>query len=250
MKRIVSLRSVYRFMEVKKTPRADLENERTTFLLLGFIVALSILFVVLEWQTKDVLELTEAELNRLFIEEEIELSGTEILLPLPAEPEITEPPTLPQPQAVLEDFNPVENTQDIPQPSEIDSAKEKPQENAIAEQVPKTQEQSKTNEEVVTDAEIKPEFPGGHSAMLRFIYTHLQYPQAAIKQRIQGKVICSFIINKDGSISDIRLEKGVYIFLDDEAIRVIKTMPSWKPGTTNGKPVRYRYYLPLLFRLR
>ena len=94
-----------------------------------------------------------------------------------------------------------------------------------------------------------PQFPGGNVELIRFIYSHIQYPQAALKQRIQGRVWCSFIVDRDGTISDVALEQGIYIFLDEEALRVLKTMPPWIPGKTQGESVRVKVYLPIVFKI-
>ena len=85
------------------------------------------------------------------------------------------------------------------------------------------------------------------AAILRHVYYNLQYPNAAYKQKIKGKVIYSFVVNKDGSISDITLEKGIYAFLDDEVLRVIHSMPILEPEKKDGKPIRVKFYLPVVF---
>ena len=83
--------------------------------------------------------------------------------------------------------------------------------------------------------------------ILRYVYHNLKYPDTAYKQRIKGKVVYSFVINKDGSISDITLIKGVYIFLDEEVLRVIRSMPILEPEKKDGKPIRVKCYLPVVF---
>ena len=93
------------------------------------------------------------------------------------------------------------------------------------------------------------EFPGGRIALIQYIYQHIQYSSAALKQRIQGRVVSSFIIHEDGSVSDITLIQGVYSFLDDEALRVLHSMPSWKPAMKNGKAVKSKVIVPIVFRL-
>jgi protein TonB len=93
------------------------------------------------------------------------------------------------------------------------------------------------------------EFPGGRVELIRYIYQNIRYPSVAIKQRIQGRVVCSFIINEDGSVSNIALIQGVYSFLDEEALRVIGIMPRWKPAMKDGKPVKTKCIVPIVFRL-
>jgi TonB family protein len=105
-------------------------------------------------------------------------------------------------------------------------------------------------ESVFSYVEQMPEFPGGLDALMTFIRTRIQYPRLAIESGISGKVICGFIVNTDGSISDAKVLRGIGGGCDEEAIRVIKSMPNFKPGTQNGHPVRVRYNLPINFNLK
>ena len=99
--------------------------------------------------------------------------------------------------------------------------------------------------------ETMPEFPGGQQAMMQFIGENLIYPPEAQKNGIQGRVICQFVVNKDGSIGDIKvIRSSGYMPLDNEAIRLIQSMPRWKPGLQRGKPVRVKYTVPVSFRLQ
>ncbi len=97
--------------------------------------------------------------------------------------------------------------------------------------------------------ETMPEFPGGQKAMVSFIDSVRRYPQAAVTKKIEGRVITTFVVEKDGSISDITILRGVDSLLDREAIRVIEAMPKWKPGIQTGEIVRWRLALPIPFRL-
>jgi len=94
----------------------------------------------------------------------------------------------------------------------------------------------------------KTEYYNEKSDLLRYIYQNIHYPPAALKQRINGRVVCSFIINEDGSISDITLVQGVYSFLDDEVLRVIRSMSTWKPVMKDGKPVKTKCIVPVVFK--
>jgi len=93
------------------------------------------------------------------------------------------------------------------------------------------------------------QFQDGKTALLRYIYQNIHYPPAALRQRINGRVVCSFIVNEDGSLSDITLVQGVYVFLDDEVLRVVRSMPLWKPAMKDGKPVKIKYIMPVVFKL-
>lgn len=97
--------------------------------------------------------------------------------------------------------------------------------------------------------EQMPQYPGGADAMDQFIKANIKYPAEAKAKRQQGKVYVQFIVEKDGSISDVKIRRGSYPALDQEALRVISMMPNWKPGSMRGKKVRVRYTLPITFSL-
>lgn len=99
-------------------------------------------------------------------------------------------------------------------------------------------------------SEELPRFPGGESALLRFIAEHLQYPTVALENNIQGRVNIRFVVEKDGSIGNVEVQRGVDINLDNEAIRVVKSMPKWLPGKQNGMPVRCYFTIPINFKIQ
>lgn len=105
-------------------------------------------------------------------------------------------------------------------------------------------------DEPMTQPEIAPEYPGGTVAMLSYIQQNLKYPEGAKEQEIQGRVIVQFTIEKDGSVSDVKVVKSVDPLVDDQVVRAISAMPAWKPGMHEGKPVRVSYSLPFRFRLQ
>ena len=93
-----------------------------------------------------------------------------------------------------------------------------------------------------------PEFPGGATEFMKWLTRNLRYPKTAEENNINGKVVVSFIINKNGSISDIKIIKSLDPDCDDEVLRVMKKMPKWKPGTEKGRPVRTQYVIPVIFK--
>ena len=97
--------------------------------------------------------------------------------------------------------------------------------------------------------EQMPEFPGGHKELVNFISSNLQYPAEACRAKTQGKVVVTFVVEPDGSVTNVGIAKGVAKILDDEAIRVVSMSPKWKPGKIGGKPVRVQYNLPITFKL-
>jgi protein TonB len=105
-------------------------------------------------------------------------------------------------------------------------------------------------EEIFVVVENQPEFPGGQAAMMKFLSENIKYPVIAQENGIQGRVICNFVVERDGSITDVQVVRGVDPSLDKEAVRVIQSMPKWKPGMQRGKPVRVRFTLPVVFRLQ
>lgn len=96
---------------------------------------------------------------------------------------------------------------------------------------------------------VAPEFPGGRDEVIKFLINNLEYPSECVKQKIEGRVIVSFIVDKDdGSLQDIKVVKSVHPLLDEEAMRVVSIMPNWTPGYFNGNPVSVRYMLPVTFK--
>ena len=109
--------------------------------------------------------------------------------------------------------------------------------------------QTKKNNMVYDVVEVMPQYPGGQIAMLKYIMENIKYPKQIMEEGIQGRVTVSFIVEKDGRVSNVRLLRSVQPLLDKEAVRVVKSMPKWSPGKQKGKPVRVRFNLPVMFKL-
>jgi len=99
-------------------------------------------------------------------------------------------------------------------------------------------------------AEQMPEFPGGMKELLKFLQDNLKYPESAMKNNVQGRVIVQFVVEKDGTPTEFNVLRAVNPDLDAEALRVLKTMPKWKPGMEKGEVVRVKYTVPVTFRLQ
>ena len=112
------------------------------------------------------------------------------------------------------------------------------------------QNKKTSNDKVFEKVEDMPEFPGGEKAMMDFVAKNVQYPKEAMEKEISGRVLVGFIVEKDGSISETEIVKGIGGGCDEEAVRVVKAMPKWKPGKQKGKPVRVHFMLPLTFKLQ
>lgn len=125
---------------------------------------------------------------------------------------------------------------------------------AVQEQVvvkePEPEVQKPKEEQIFVAVEQPAEFPGGMAALMRWLNNNMRYPEAAQQNDIQGRVIVNFVVEKDGSIANVKIAKGVDKDLDREALRVVKKMPKWQPGKNNGVAVRSYFNLPVTFRLQ
>ena len=231
-------------MEVKKSPKVDLERGKTMSVLMGFIVGLAVLFVGFEWSTKDVMVVDETEqVQDVIAEEEIEITRQENTPPPPP------PPAAPAVAEVLTVVDDDVELADVEIASSEDDASVAQQETYVA-PVVEEEEEEEAAQQIFTVVEKQPEFPGGMAELMKFLAKSIKYPVIAQENGIQGRVVCSFVVNRDGSIVDIQVMRGVDPSLDKEAVRVIGTMPKWKPGEQRGKPVRVRFILPVQFRLQ
>ena len=109
---------------------------------------------------------------------------------------------------------------------------------------------AKKNQQVFDVVEKMPEYPGGQAALFEYLSTNVKYPADAEKKKVEGRVLVTFIVNTDGSITDIELVRKAFPSLDAEAVRVISGMPKWIPGEQKGQKVRVKYTVPLPFRLK
>ena len=116
----------------------------------------------------------------------------------------------------------------------------------IAQPEPPKEEETKVFDVV----EQMPSFPGGPSALMQYLSSNIKYPVVAEENGVQGRVVCTFVVERDGSITDVRVIRSVDPSLDKEAVRVVKSMPKWIPGKQNGSAVRVKYTVPVTFRLQ
>lgn len=231
-------------MEIKKSPKADLERGKTLSVLMGFVVGLAVLFVGFEWSTRDVMVVQESDgVADIIAEEEVEITR----------PENTPPPPPPPPAPVVtEVLNVVEDDVELEQ-QDILSSEDNQQEAQTAVYTPPAvveEEEEEAAQQIFTVVEEMPEFPGGQMELLKYLSKAIHYPVIAQENGIQGRVVCAFVVNRDGSIVDAEVLRGVDSSLDKEALRVITSMPKWKPGKQRGKPVRVKYTVPVTFRLQ
>lgn len=229
-------------MEIKKTPKADLENKKSTWLLVGYVIVLAFMFVAFEWTKRDVKIDTSQTVTDVVFEEEIEIPITE-------QPEVVAPPP-PEAPSIAETLTIVEDDADVEETT-IASSEETGQAVEIK-YVPVAVEEEEPEEQTIFEVvEQMPEFPdGGMAGLMQYLSKNIKYPTIAQENGTQGRVTVQFVVNKDGSIVDAKVLRGVDPYLDKEALRVIGTMPKWKPGMQRGKPVRVKYTVPVMFRLQ
>lgn len=123
----------------------------------------------------------------------------------------------------------------------------------VVQEAPKVEEKPKPKDEgpmTMAMVEQKPSFPGGDAAMMKWLGENIIYPAAAAEEGVSGKVTIQFVVERDGSVSNVKVARGKHPALDAEAVRVVKKMPKWTPGRNNGQPVRVTYLLPVTFKLQ
>ena len=227
-------------MEIKKSKRADIGKDKVTSLLIGLVMSLSVMFVALEWTQKETVDNSDVYSMSDYIPDEL------IPITLPEKKTVPPPPAalakadiieIIQDDADVDDdiMASIEDNQEWLDPQEYDFP--------IIEPEPEP-------DEIFMIVEDQPEFPGGTAALLEYLKKNIKYPAICRENNIQGRVLVTFIVNKDGAIVEPEVVKGVNPSLDKEALRVISQMPNWKPGYQRGKPVRVKFTVPVNFQLK
>jgi protein TonB len=239
-------------MEIKKRPDLELDNNRLTNWLMGCIWAVAVLFVAFEWNMGgDTKKDNNSHMDDLMYEDDV--------IPVTQRKHhvASPPPAVTSVQA--QELKVVTN--DTPVPDETVQAENAGKQpvvvgvgDAAVAQATKTEAGAATDEEQDDDnlfqsAEDMPEFPGGMEALMKWLSDNIKYPQLCMMHQIQGKVVGRFIVNKDGTVSDVTIVTSVDPLLDKEALRVLTKMPHWKAGRIKGKPVRVMFTMPILFKL-
>ena len=226
-------------IENKKSEKANLENKKSTFFLIGLVLALGSVLFAFEWKT--------AETNAVIVLRTSEFAPDDYIFIPPTAAEKRE---LPKPIIKVPTFVVVDNMTDVKEDIVLMST-EPDDEPLIDFNSLIFQPDDNDKEEIIHfTAEIMPEFPGGERALLSYLSGNVKYPLIAQENGIEGKVYVSFIIDEQGNIYDVNLIRGVDLSLDNEALRVVKGMPKWKPGKQGGRPVKVRYNVPIYFDLR
>jgi protein TonB len=230
-------------MELKKTPKADLENKKNVYFMIGLVFSLGIMLVAFEWTAKPEKADSLGSVGAIKVEDEI--------IPITREQEIKPPPPPPPPK-VIEVLNIVDDDVKIDDELRIEDseADDKTLINvAPVISAPKAEEEEESAQ-VFFIVEDMPEFPGGEMALRAYIANAIKYPVIAQENGIQGKVYVTFVVGRDGKVTNATIARGVDPSIDKEALRVVNSLPTWKPGKQRGKPVNVSYTVPINFVLQ
>ena len=238
-------------MEVKKSKKADLEGQRSTGLLIGYIVALATMFACFEFTTREYVETDVVYATTSFVSEEEIIPITQPIFTAAPPP----PADAPQVAEILDIVD--DNTEIVEEKIETSESTDQaitgpsaPVTGPVIAGPPAPVQEESDEGEIFEVVEQNPQFPGGDAALMAWLQKNLKYPSVAQENGIQGRVMVSFVVNKDGSIVDPKIIRGVDPSLDKEALRVVSNMPKWTPGRQRGKTVRVKYSLPVTFRLQ
>ena len=216
-------------MEAKKNLKANLDRKRGLFLQIGLVIALLLVLVVFEYKSYEKSSYNLGQLNLDDLEEEI--------IPITKQ-EVKPPPPPPPPPEVIEI---VEDEVEIENEIEIEDTE------SDEDEVIEIEEDD--DEEFFMVVENMPEFPGGDLGLMKYIQKNVKYPPIAKEYNITGKVYVSFIVDKSGNVTNVKIVRGVDKNLDAEAVRVVKSLPKYKPGKQRGKAVRVMFTIPINFTL-
>ncbi len=228
-------------MELKKTLRANLENKKDIFFLVGLVVALGAILVAFEWNTMP----KETESLGILKSADVE----DVFIPIVREPKV-EPPPPPPPPKVIEVLNIVTNDVVIDEEIRIDDSGADETTLIDVNPVFKPDEEEDLPQEIFYIVEEPAEFPGGEEALFRYISNSVNYPVIAQENGIQGKVFVKFVVDEQGVVSNAEILRGVDVSLDKEALRVINSLPNFKPGKQRGRPVKVYFNAVIKFKLQ
>jgi protein TonB len=215
-------------MEQKKNPEISLEKKKGLFFQIGLVVTLIIVLGAFEWKSYEKVDYNLGQLNLDDLEEEI----------IPITKQEIKPPPPPPPPEVIEI---VEDEVEIEDELEIEDTES---DEDIAIEI-----EEESDDEFFMVVENMPEFPGGDLGLMKYIQKNVKYPPIAKEYNITGKVYVSFIVDKSGSVTNVKIVRGVDRNLDAEALRVVKSLPKYKPGKQRGKAVRVMFTIPINFTL-
>lgn len=223
-------------MELKKNPKYDLQKQSGMLLNLGLTVSLLVTIVAFEWKTYDEGALVDLGQVQDDFEDIMEIPPTE----QPPPP----PPKVQQPEIVE-----VPDEEEIEEEIEIELDVEVTEETVVEDIIFEEPAPEEEVEEVFTIVEDQPEFPGGMPAFYEFVSKNMKYPAQARRMGVEGRVFVQFVVDKDGTVTEVKAVKGIGAGCDEEAERVLRSSPKFKPGKQRGRAVKVRMVLPIIFKL-
>ncbi|WP_323757733.1 energy transducer TonB [Roseivirga sp.] len=224
-------------METKKSPSADINRKSSLFLAIGLLVSLGITFAAFEWKQYEKGDLMDLGMATDDFEDLIEIPPTEQPPPLP--------PPKQQPQIIE-----IPDEEEIEEEIEINLDVEINEETEIEEIVFEEEPEEEVADEIHLIVEEQAKFPGGQGEWTKFLKKNLNYPRSAARMGIDGSVFLSFVVDKEGKISDITVTRGIGGGCNEEAIRVLESSPRWTPGKQRGRAVKSRMSIRILFQLK
>jgi protein TonB len=229
-------------MEPKKTKKADLEKKKGLFLEIGYVVALGLVVLAFEWTSKpEKVKGFQKQSNDEVVQESV---------PVTRQEQKKQPPPPPPPKTT-EVINIVDNDVQIEDELVLEETEADQDTRVTIDAFAEEEEEEETSSQIFMKVEEMPEFRGGGVAKFRnYIQRNLSYPTIAAENGIEGTVYVKFVIDKDGSISNVEVLRGVDPALDKEAVESIQGAPKWEPGKQRGKPVRVQFTIPIVFKLQ
>ena len=231
-------------MEAKKSPKADLESKKGIFVQVGLVVVLLIVLAAFNWKSYDRDEFEDRKRDAEEVLEETVIQTQEMNEPPPPPPE-PEIELSTDVMEVVDDEAEIRNEVTLRDEDEIRQTMEnfKPVVNP-------QQEEEEVENEIFLAVEKEPSFPGGEAGLRKFLAERIKYPQLAKETNVSGRVFVTFVIERDGSVSNVRILRDIGAGCGAEAVRVVREMPKWTPGEQRGKAVRVQYNLPVVFTLQ
>ena len=223
-------------MEAKKSENADLTKKSTFFFSIGLTITMALVLMAFEWTDSTDQSTLDLGKNTNTFEETMEVPPTE-QPPPPA-------PVIQQPQVVE-----VPDEEEIKDDIKVNLDVEVTDETKVEEIVVQAEQPKEETDEIFTVVEESATPKGGMQAFYKYVGEKIKYPAQARRMGIEGRVFVEFVINKDGTLSDVRAIKGIGAGCDEEAVRIVQSSPAWNPGKQRGKAVKQRYTLPIIFKL-
>lgn len=229
-------------MEAKKSPKADLEKKKGLYLEIGLVATLAIVLLAFSIKSYDQseVEIITADMGEIK-DIDVQITDPNEPPPPPPEPEVQQPTDF----EVVDDNVQIENEY---VPVDAGDNANLGQEAYVAPVIEEV-EVEKKEEEIFVTVEENPEYPGGEAELYKYLGKNLKYPDIAKEQNLEGRVFVTFVVEKDGSISSPRVTRDIGGGCGEEALRVVRGMPKWKPGRQRGAPVRTQFNLPVIFQL-